>query len=70
MFTVGAFLLMVLFVWFAHRANEQERSTYDQTAHDDRTWLLLLHVRQDLKLAVFLLVGVMVMLGIIADRIH
>jgi hypothetical protein len=32
-------------------------------ASDDRIWLLILHVRQDLKLIVFLLFGMMVMLG-------
>ena len=36
---------------------------------DDRNWLLLLHARQELKTIVFLLVGVIVMLGVVAGRI-
>jgi hypothetical protein len=38
---------------------------------DDRhEWLLLLHVREDLKLVAFLLCGIMILLGIIADQVH
>jgi hypothetical protein len=38
---------------------------------DDRhEWLLLLHVREDLKLVAFLLGGIMILLGIIADQVH
>jgi hypothetical protein len=44
--------------------NEQDRHLYDE----EGTWLLVLHVRQDLKLITFLLGGVIVMLGVIADR--
>jgi hypothetical protein len=68
MFTVGAILITALLVWFAHKGNEQDRPTYDRA--DDRIWLLVLHIRQDLKLIAFLLCGVMVMLGVIADRIR
>jgi hypothetical protein len=67
MFTVGAFLLTVLTAWYASYANEKDRRTYDQ-AHDDN-WTLLLHTRQDIKLVAFLLGGVIVMLGVIADRL-
>jgi hypothetical protein len=66
MFTFGAILLTTLLVWYAHRMNERDRSMYD----DDSISLLLLHVRQDLKLVAFLLGGAIVMLGIIADRLH
>ena len=69
MFTAGAFVLFALIAWYAHRKNEQDRSMYDQVIHDDREWLLLLHIRQDLKLASFLMCGILVMLGVIADRI-
>jgi hypothetical protein len=42
---------------------------YNADDRDDRIWHLVLHIRQDLKLIAFALGGVMVMLGIIADRI-
>jgi hypothetical protein len=37
---------------------------------DDDLRELTLHMRQDLKLVAFLLAGIMVMLGVVADRIH
>lgn len=69
MFTIIAFALTVFIAWFAGRTNEKDRSSYDTTPTDLRDWILLLHARQDLKLIAFLLFGVIVMLGVIADRI-
>jgi hypothetical protein len=66
MFTVGAFMLLALIAWLAGRANEKDRSTYDRA--DDNS-VLALHTRQDIKFIAFLLGGVIVMLGIIADKI-
>jgi hypothetical protein len=66
MFTFGAMLFGAVLMWLAIRANEQDRPAYDE----DRIWILVLHIRQDLKLVVFLLAGVLVMLGVIADRLH
>ncbi len=68
MFTAGAFLGVAVIVWLAGRANNQDRPDYDRAAPDN--YLLILHVRQDLKLISFLLFGVIVMLGVIADRVH
>jgi hypothetical protein len=48
MFTAGAFILMILIAWFAARKNEQDRPMYDRALQDERIWLLVLHVRQDL----------------------
>jgi hypothetical protein len=71
MFTAGAFILMILIAWFVQRKNEQDRPMYDRAAaRDEGIRLLVLHVRQDLKLVAFALMGVLVMLGVIADRIH
>lgn len=69
MFTVSAIILSMLIVWYAGRQNENDRSEYDKSPLDLREWLLL-HVRQDLKLICFLLGGIFVMLGVIADRIQ
>ena len=70
MFMVGAIFFSVLLVWLADKANKKDRPIYDGALDNDRIWLLVLHIRQDLKLVAFLLGGVMVLLGIIADRIH
>ena len=69
MFTLGAIALTLLIAWFAQRKSEQDRTMYDTTS-DDGIRLLLLHVRQDLKLIAFLLGAVVAMLGVIADRVH
>ena len=69
MFTVGAFVLVILLAWYAGRKNEQDRLSYDRAPPEDRMWELVLHIRQDLKLVAFLLGAVVVMLGIVADRL-
>jgi hypothetical protein len=69
MFTAGALLLTTAIMWFASKMNDRDRSMYDRATPDDRVWILVLHVRQDLKLIAFLLAGTMIMLGVIADRI-
>ena len=66
MFTIGAFFGVALIAWLVKRNND--RDAYD-SSRDDGMWLLLLHVRQDLRLIAFLLGGVIIMLGIIADRL-
>ena len=35
--------------------NEQERSQYEPTSSDDHVWLILLHMRQELRLVAYLL---------------
>lgn len=70
MFTVGAFILVSILAWYAGRKNEYDRTQYDTAPFDLREWMLLLHARQDLKLICFLLAGILVMLGVIADRIQ
>jgi hypothetical protein len=59
---------VALLVWLAKRTNEKERRDYAQNAPDDLSrWLLMLHIRQDLKVIAYLLAGIMVLLGILAD---
>jgi len=67
MFTGGAVALMIFLTWYTGRKNEEDRSMYDR---DDDLRRLTLHMRQDLKLVAFLLAGILVMLGVVADRIH
>lgn len=66
MFTIAAMLLIGLISWLAMRANEKDRPKYEG---EDRTVLLALHIRQDMQLLAYLLYGVIVMLGVVADRV-
>jgi hypothetical protein len=69
MLTLLAIGLVVLLIFLAKRMNEQDRPLYTEDEQTDRTWRLVLHVRQDIKLITFLLGGAIVLLGIIADRV-
>jgi hypothetical protein len=69
MFTVGAFLLIAAIAWYTERANVKDRGIV-ATLSDDEVRTAILHARQDLKLIAFLLGGGLVMLGVVADRIH
>jgi hypothetical protein len=53
----------------ATRANDRDRATYDRLDDVEAARLLLLHTRQDMKLVVFVLLAILIMLGIIADRL-
>ena len=71
MFTVGAIVLVFFISKAANKGNDVDRKNYDyMTSPDDRLWLLALHTRQDLKLVAFLLMGVIFVLGVVADRLH
>lgn len=67
MFTLIAFAVGAGVTLYAGRMNEQDRRDYDRT---DDLRPLVLHIRQDLKLISFLMLALIVMLGVIADRIH
>lgn len=67
MFTVGAFFGILLIGWRVDRINRNERAHYEGGSLDTKTYLATLHARQDLKLIVFLLFGLLIMLGVIAD---
>jgi heme A synthase len=69
MFTGIAVVILAIAAWWTDRANNKDRANqYDGHAGEDGNWLLLLHIRQDLKLIAMLLGGVLLMLGISADR--
>jgi hypothetical protein len=66
MFTFGSMILG----WYASR-NETKNHAQDQreysSLYDDERGEVVLHIRQDLRLACFLLGAILLMLGIIAD---
>jgi hypothetical protein len=67
MYTVVAMFLVCLFAWLAKRAQDKDRPEYDGHLNEANA-LLLLHIRQDIRLVANLLGGVIVMLGLVADR--
>lgn len=72
MFTAAAGFLIVIIAWYGNRTNEKDRETYDKLRDggDDFLRAITLHIRQDLKLIVFLLGGILLALGIVADRLN
>lgn len=69
MFTTGAFFLIALIGWQVGRANIKDRANV-AILTDDEVRTAILHARQDVKLVAFVLGAILVMLGVIADRIH
>lgn len=69
MWTIAAVFIAGVIAYLAGRANERDRSIYDGSDVLDRDSMIRLHIRQDLKLISFLLLGVIVMLGVVADRL-
>ena len=69
MFTAIACLAGALIVWGAGRANDKDRPNYDRLDDVEAARLLLLHTRQDMKLIAYVLFAILIMLGVIADRL-
>lgn len=72
MFTAAAGFLVAILGWIGNRSNEKDRETYDKLSDGGDEFLraITLHIRQDLKLIVFLLGGILLALGVVADRLH
>jgi hypothetical protein len=69
MFTLGACFAVGLIGWWADRCNIKDRQSVSLLS-DDEVRQSVLHARQDLKLIAFLMMAIVVMLGVIADRVH
>jgi hypothetical protein len=70
MFTALAFVGGGLFAWYADRLNAKDREVRAHIFDEAEVAQAVVHTRQDIKLIAFLLFGILVMLGVIADRIH
>lgn len=68
MFFAIAIAFIVGAIWIASRGNESDRAQYD--SEGDNLRLLVLHVRQDLKLISYLLIAIIAMLGVVAERLN
>ena len=69
MFTVLAFGMITVLALYVERANRRDRESIFPVS-DGEVRQSILHARQDLKFIAFMLAANVVMLGIIADRIH
>jgi hypothetical protein len=70
MFTAIAFFAMAGIVWFSDRRELSERSEPAVPVDDAFFRARLLFIRQDVRLLVYLLMAILLMLGVIADRLH
>ncbi len=66
MFTVGAFFAVALFAWWALQGTKKEREHVSDRDVVDQG---IMFIRQDVQLIAFLLAGILIMLGIIADKL-
>ena len=70
MFSVGAFAAIALVAWYSHRQERGERAVTPAMVEDDYLRERILFIREDIRLVAYLLMAILVMLGILADRIH
>ena len=63
MFMAGSLILLGGIAWYAERSNARDRSSFD---YEDNPFHF--KIRQDLKLIELLIEGILVMLGVVADR--
>jgi len=68
MYTLGSFFALALVGWLCNRSNNSDRGLVSDI-QDNEIKALILHARQDVKILVFLLGLVIIMLGIIADKL-
>jgi hypothetical protein len=69
MFTIVSFVMIAAVGWYVQRENVKDRANI-AVLTDDEVRSAVLHARQDIKLIAIMLAGILIMLGIIADRVH
>jgi predicted histidine transporter YuiF (NhaC family) len=69
MFTFASFVMIAAIGWSVGRENVKDRSNIAHL-NDVEVRSAVLQARQDIKLVAVMLAGILVMLGIIADRLH
>ena len=70
MFTVGAFVATAILAWYANHQEHGERKLRPGHVEDDFVRERVLFIREDIRLIAYILMAILVMLGIIADRLH
>jgi hypothetical protein len=70
MFMLWATGLIAAAVLWNQLNNKTGRPAYESELPENRIWILVLHIRQDLQFICYLLIGVIIMLGIIAEGVR
>ena len=70
MFTTIAFFGLAAIAWLVMLKQTKELAHRPGFFDDDKVRESVVHARQDLRLIAYLLGGIIIMLGIVADRIH
>jgi hypothetical protein len=70
MFTIIAFLGLAAAGWWSNRREASERTQKAVSEDDDFLRARIVFIRQDVRLLAYLLAAILIMLGIIADRLH
>jgi hypothetical protein len=70
MLTGLALLIGVAIAWYAGRLNDKDSKVAASRFDEAQIGQAVVHSRQDIRLIAFLLFGILVMLGVIADLIH
>ncbi|HLH92099.1 MAG TPA: hypothetical protein VKX28_27005 [Xanthobacteraceae bacterium] len=68
-FTICAVILIAIVAAVSNRANTRDRGAYGEISDEDAR-VALLQARQDIRLIAYLLMAAILMLGILADRLH
>jgi hypothetical protein len=69
-FTIIAFFGLAVIAWHLMRKQTKEAAHQPGDFDNDRVKESVVHARQELRLMAYLFGGILIMLGIIADRIH
>ena len=69
MFATTSFFVIAAFAWLSQRSNQKEQASAASFS-DEVVRQSICFARQDLRLIAYALAAILVMLGIIADRIH
>jgi len=67
-YTIGALVAAIIIAWFVERLPRDHASGKVVTLNEDEFRTAILH--QDLRLLAFFLAAIIVMLGVVADRIR
>jgi hypothetical protein len=70
MYTIIAMVLLVAAGWSFNHLNAKDREVRAHAFDEAEIGQAVVHSRQDIRLVAILLAGILVMLGMIADRIH
>jgi hypothetical protein len=70
LFTIAAVVLVILILRAVDNYTVADGNVYERCSSDEeRLWLAVLHIRQDLKIIVFFMSAIIIALWVVLDRI-